>query len=71
MSCTIHVITNSLDGGDWIVVYETCSGSTVYEGHSINAYNLFQILDSVNGMCEKIKYHELTDEQIQDWREHI
>lgn len=70
MSSTLKVITNSLGTGDWIIVYETNCGEVVYEGHSVGPRQLFDILRTTNGMCEYVTYHELTDEQIQDWHEH-
>ena len=70
MSSTLKVITNSLGTGDWVVVYETNCGEVVYEGHSVSPYHLYQILKGTNGMCDDVTYHELTDEQIEDWQEH-
>lgn len=70
MSGTLKVITNSLGSGDWVIVYETNCGEIVYEGHSISPRHLFDILESTNGLCEYVEYHELTDEQIEDWQEH-
>lgn len=71
MSATLHVITNSLGSGDYVIVYETNCGETVFEGHSVKPKDLFDIIYAVNGMCEYVKYHELTDEQMEDWHEEI
>lgn len=71
MTATLKVITNSLGSGDWIVVYETTCGETVFEGHSIGAYQLFDILQQTNGGYEHIEFYELTDDQIEEWEEHI
>jgi hypothetical protein len=70
MTATLKVITNSLGSGDYVVVYETNCGEVVYEGHSISPYMLYTILNSTNGSCDYVTYHELTDEQMLDWQEH-
>ena len=70
MSAVIKVVTNSLGSGDWVVVYETNCGETVYEGHKPNAHDLFNILSAVNGIAEDVKFYELADEQMEEWQEH-
>lgn len=71
MSSTLKVISNTYGNGDNIVVYETNSGTVVFEGKRITSLDLFNILQEVNGMCEYITFHELTDEQMENWLEHI
>jgi hypothetical protein len=69
MSATVHVITNSLGSGDYVVVYETNCGEVVFEGHSIKPSDLYHILQSTNGIAEYIVFHELTDEQMENWQD--
>ena len=60
----IKVITNNLGSADWIVVQDTESGETLFEGHRIEARDLVDILawnDSVDA-----KLVEVTDEQMED-----
>ena len=69
MSTFLHVISNTLGSGDYTVVYETGCGTVVYEGGRPNARELFEILDGTNGIAEKVYFHELTDEQMENWQE--
>jgi hypothetical protein len=71
MSATLHIVTNSKGSGDWVVVYETNCGEVVFEGHSIKPQDLFNIINSTNGCYEYVEYHELTDEQMENWQEEI
>jgi hypothetical protein len=71
MSGTLHVITNSMGSGDYVIVYETNCGEVVFEGHSVKPRDLFNIIESTNGMCEYLAFHEFTDEQMENWEEEI
>lgn len=71
MSSTIKVITNSNGSGDYCIVYETNSGEVVFEGHTIRPADLFNILTEVNGIAEYVKYYQLTDEEMENWEDHI
>lgn len=71
MTAFVHVVTNSQGSGDYVVVYETNCGEVIYEGHSVKPADLFFILEATNGGYDGIRYHELTDEQMEDWQEHI
>jgi hypothetical protein len=64
----VHIITNSLGSGDWVVV--VLEGDVIYEGHSLGPYQLKDILESVNGF-EHLRYHELNDEEMENWQEAI
>lgn len=68
MSSTLKIITNTLGEGDWMVI--ALDGDTVYEGHSIAAIHLVDVFTAVMGTYEYVTFHELTDEQIQEWQEH-
>lgn len=74
MSGTLHVISNpSSPHGTKVrcVVYETTCGEVIFDGDQITYYDLFEILRQANGMYEDVALHELTDEQMEDWQEHI
>lgn len=71
MSGTVHVISNAGGTNDYVIVYETNCGEVVFEGKRITPSDLFEILQQINGMYEEIEFHELTDEQMEDWQEHI
>lgn len=60
----IKVITNNLGNGDWIIVRDTNTGETLFEGHRISARDLVEIL-SFDGSTEA-KLVEVTDEQMED-----
>jgi hypothetical protein len=69
MSSTLKIITNTLGEGDWMVI--SLEGDVVYEGHSIAAIHLVDIFKEVMGMYEYVTFHELTDDEIQEWQEHV
>lgn len=69
MTTILKIITNTLGDGDWMII--ALGSDTVYEGHSIAAIHLVDVFTAVMGMYEKVKFIELTDEQIQDWQEHV
>ena len=71
MSCSVKVITNSKGTGDYVIVYETCSGEVAFDGHQITPRNLFDILESINGLCEYVEFYELTDEEMEKWEDHV
>lgn len=68
---TIKVITNSLGLCDRTIVYETRSGEVVFDGNEITPKTLFHILSETNGLCGYVRFHELTDEQMENWEEHV
>ena len=55
----------------YCIVYETNSGEVVFEGHTIRPADLFNILTEVNGIAEYVKYYQLTDEEMENWEDHI
>lgn len=60
----IKVITNSNGSGDWVVVRDTESGETIFQGHRISPRDLVEILswnDSVDA-----KLIQVTDEQMEE-----
>ena len=69
MSSTLTVITNTLGEGDWMII--ALEGDVVHEGHSVAAIHLVDVFKDVMGTYEYVTFHELTDEQIEDWREHV
>ena len=71
MSAFVYVITNSLGSGDYVVVYETECGATIFEGHSVRPRELFDIIDSTSGGYDGVRYRELTDEEMECWQDHI
>ena len=70
MSSTLKVISNSLGSGDYVIVYETKCGEVVFEGHNIRPIDLFNILESTNGIYEYVEYFGLTDDQMENWQEY-
>ena len=60
----IRVITNSMGSGDWIVVQDTETGETLFEGHRISPLDLVNIL-SFND-AQSAELIEVTDEQIEE-----
>jgi len=71
MSAYLHVVTNSKGSGDYVVVYETQCGETIFEGHSVSPLDLFNLLNDTNGQYDGVVYHELNDEQMENWQEEI
>jgi len=59
----LKIITNSKGSGDWIVVLNTY-GTVIYQGHSINHRDLYDILKQVIG--EQCELREVTDDEIMD-----
>jgi hypothetical protein len=60
----IKVITNNLGSGDWVIVQDTNTGETLFEGHRITPRDLVDIL-SFDGSAEA-KLIEVTDEQMEE-----
>ena len=60
---TVRVITNSLGSGDYTVVL--CEGDVVWEGHSIGAQTLYDIMQATYGF-EYIHFAEVTDQQMEE-----
>lgn len=64
----VRIITNSKGSGDWVIVI--LEGDEIFAGHSISPQDLHNILEATAGY-EFIEYHELTDEEIENWEEVI
>ena len=60
----IRVITNSMGSGDWIVVQDTETGETLFEGHRISPCDLVNILSFNDAQSAELV--EVTDEQIEE-----
>jgi hypothetical protein len=60
----IKVITNSQGSGDWIVVVDTNTGETLFQGHRITPLDLVQILSFDNSI--KAELVEVTDEEMEE-----
>lgn len=71
MSSSVYVITNSLSHGNRTIVYETETGSVVFDGNHITAKELYNILSEINGLAQYVGFRELTDAQMKDWKEEI
>ena len=72
MSAFLHVVTNGQGSGDYMIVYETNCGETIFEGHSVSACALVDLLKAASeGGYEGVELHELTDEQMENWQEAI
>jgi hypothetical protein len=68
----MHVVTNGNGSGDYVIVYETQSGETIFEGHSISGRDLVGLLQAASeGGYDEVEFHELTDEQMENWQEAI
>lgn len=68
---TVHVITNGNGSGDRCLVYETETGSVIFDDEVISSHALVDILNNVMGYMEYVELHELTDEQMENWEEEI
>lgn len=68
MSMTFRIIDNSAGSGDWVIFY--LNGDVVYEGHDVSPHHLKNIFEAVMGY-DKVHYHSMTDEQLENWSEHI
>jgi hypothetical protein len=65
----ILVITNSLGSGDYmkLVSYtRNRNGETIFEGHSISAFDLRLILDNLGYNAELV---HITDEEMENYDE--
>ena len=71
MSSILYVVTNTKGSGDRCVVYETNCGETIFDNKIISPLDLFNILSETNGMCEYVYFRDLTDEQMDEWEEHL
>lgn len=60
----IKVITNNLGSGDWIVVQDTETGETLFEGHRIGAQDIVNILSRNDSVA--VKLVEVTDEKMDE-----
>ena len=72
MSAFLHVITNGNGSGDRCVVYETQSGETLLDDEVIGGQKLFELLEvAAHGGYDAVKFHELDDEQMDNWEDNI
>ena len=71
MSSTLHIIAGTPGPHRRCIIYETCGGEKIFDSCNITPDDLFNILKSTNGCYEYINYHELTDEQMVDWQDHL
>ena len=55
----MKVVTNSKGSGDWIIINDI-AGRSIWEGHSIKASDLVDILASVNIATELIECDDET-----------
>lgn len=60
----IKVITNSRGSGDWIVVVDTNTGETLFQGHRITPLDLVQILSFDDSI--KAELVEVTNEEMEE-----
>lgn len=60
----IQVITNSLGSGDWVVVRDTNTGETLFEGHRITPQDLVNILSFDDSQSAELI--EVNDEEIEE-----
>ena len=68
MSMTFRIITNTEGSCDWVIFY--LNGDVIYEGHNAEPIQLKCIFEAVMGY-DSVSYHSLTDEQMENWKEHI
>ena len=59
----IKVITNSEGSGDWVVVQNTATGETLFEGHRITALELASILEQLGHETDIVN---VTDEHMEE-----
>ena len=68
MSSRITFIDNNIDSGDWCVVI--LNGEVIHEGHDYPRGDWFvEFFKAYQGIAETVEHVEMTDEEIQNWRE--
>lgn len=68
MSSSIKFISNTKGAGDWCLV--VLDGEVVKSGHSLSFYDMYELMKYYGSFAEHVSYIELTDEQIEEWREY-
>ena len=70
MSSSINFIDNNIESGDWCVV--VLDGEVIHEGHDYPRGHWFvEFFRAYQGIAEHIEYINLTDEQIENWKEFL
>lgn len=68
MSSNIKFIDNNDESGDWCVV--VLDGEVIHEGHDYpRGYWFVQFFKNYQGIAEHVEYIQLTDDEIENWRE--
>ena len=68
MSSRMIFIDNNIASGDWCVVL--LDGEVIHEGHDYPQGHWFvEFFKNYQGIAEYVEHVEMTDEQIENWRE--
>lgn len=68
MSSKITFIDNVIGSGDWCVIL--LDGEVIHEGHDYPRGDWFvRFFETYQGIAEYIEHVQMTDDQIENWRE--
>ena len=68
MSSRMTFIDNNIASGDWCVVL--LDGEVIHEGHGYpQGHSFVEFFKNYQGIAEYVDHVQMTDEQIESWRE--